>query len=99
MERQLYMALYKRKQLLEAQISAYHLSLNTLEDSRLSIRTCLSADSVPRFWTNSREILNRHIRAHMAVVAEYCWVLNRLEKFNKIYSNDRNVDSDPAAPV
>ncbi len=99
MDRQLYTTLYKRKQLLQAQMQAHHFSLNSLEDSRLAIRTSLSADSVPRFWNNSREVVNSHVRTHMAFVAEYCWVLNRLEKFNKIYANDRNVDSDPATPV
>ena len=98
MNRHPYTALYKRKQVLTAQISAHHLSLNALEDSRLAIRTSLSADSVPRFWNNSREIVNNHVRTHIALVAEYCWVLNRLEKFNKIHVSDRSIGLDPSAP-
>ena len=98
MDRQPYTALYKRKQVLQAQISAYHLLLNSLEDTRLAVRISLSADSVPRFWNNSRELVNNHIRTHMALVAEYCWVLSRLEKLNKINFSDRSIGSDPSSP-
>ena len=99
MDRKLYTALCKRKQLLEAQVSACHFSLNSLEDNRLAIRTGLSADSVPGFWDNSREIVNDQVRTHMALVAEYCWVLSRLEKFNKIYSNGRSIGPDSIPPM
>lgn len=99
MDRQMYMALCKRKQLLEAQINEYQFVLNSLEDNRLLIRTSLSANSVLSFWDNSREILNRHIRTHMALIPEYYWVLSRLEKLNKIHTSGRSVGSDPSAPI
>lgn len=94
MDRQLRTALYQKKRLLEAQINECHFSLGILEDNRLLIRTSLSIECVPPFWNSSREVLNSQIRTHVALIAEYHWLVKRLARLDKIHSNNGGIAPD-----
>ncbi len=83
--------LYQQKQLLEAQMNAYHFSFPILEANRLLIRMDLSAERVTHFWNTTNEALNSQTRTHMALVAEYQTVLTRLAKINKAHSASRSL--------